>query len=382
MSWQRTKATTTELLPAPSLTRWILTGVLALILGALLFILHVTGTVPVLAAYNIWGVSLAPPVLWLLFFCLRGWQRGREVNEYAFLQKEAARAQTQWEAWAGRYIAIAGSCLLLPDSITAGCLYENMPQHYRLARRIDYLSPGSAPEESVPGLLLKNVADALRQLPVDLPLRVTLISDDRHTDQARYFTDAWQAVLPGRAVPADVTVNGAFSLSYVEERLKQPSLTVDLILVMQLHGGHAYSDGLAVLMLTSDDVAQKYGIAHPARLLRPMSLNMSQLPAELELFLETQTVARQSARIFCDDGAWHDHFADLLTTGAAHQARWRPEEIAVLEKWIGIPGPASGWLLLALLAGTVNLRNTSVLGLFSSDTDHFVSTITPGSEKQ
>lgn len=57
-------------------------------------------------------------------------------------------------------------------------------------------------------------------------------------------------------MPDDITVTGSFSLSEVEERLKQPVLTVNLLLVIQLNGGTAYSDGLAVLLLTSDDVAQ------------------------------------------------------------------------------------------------------------------------------
>lgn len=51
--------------------------------------------------------------------CLRCWQWDRELKEYQFLQKEAERGQLKWEAWAGRYLAVLGSAVLLPDHISA-----------------------------------------------------------------------------------------------------------------------------------------------------------------------------------------------------------------------------------------------------------------------
>ena len=56
--------------------------------------------------------------------------------------------------------------------------------------------------------------------------------------------------------------------------------------------------------------------------------------------------------------------------------------IALLEKWCGIPGPAAPWLLTALAADLVSLRKQPLLALFSSEQEHFISTITPGSEDE
>ena len=382
MSWERTKASTMTLSPAPSMLRWLLVGVLAIIFGAILFTLHATGTVAVLAEYNIWWVSLIPASCWLLLFCIRGWLRGREVDEYTFLQQEADRTQKQWEAWAARYVTVIKSCAFLPESITARSLYAELPHQYRLSVRVDYLPQGSSPVQSRLGLLLAGVLDAIQGLPATLPLKVTLVTDDRQDALADTFSEAWKELLPERTLPAEITVTQMCSMHMLEDRLKQPDLTVELLLVMQLRGGTAYSDGLAALLLTSDDVAQKYQLPHVARLLRPMALDMKQFTSQLTLFLETQTVARQTSRVFCDSVGWHDYFVELLTTGAAHHTRWKPEEIGVLERWCGIPGPGGGWLLAALLADVVNISNTPVLGLFTSATDHFVSTITPGSENQ
>ncbi|CAH4132200.1 hypothetical protein AI2755V2_1901 [Klebsiella pneumoniae] len=61
---------------------------------------------------------------------------------------------------------------------------------------------------------------------------------------------------------------------------------------------------------------------------------------------------------------------------------WKAEDIALLEKWCGIPGPAAPLLLTALAADLVSLRKQPLLALFSSEQEHFISTITPGSEDE
>ena len=68
-----------------------------------------------------------------------------------------------------------------------------------------------------------------------------------------------------------------------------------------------------------------------------------------------------------------------MTASQAHLTPWVPEEIDVLEKYNGIPGAGSAWLLATLLSDIVFVTNKPVLGLFTSGTDRFVSTITSGS---
>ena len=298
MSWVRNKALTTELSPAPSLTRWLLAGALMAITGVLLFMLHVSGAVNALSALDIWWVSLALPGGWLLVFCLRCYLWDREVKEYQFLQKEAQYGQRQWDAWAERHLVILGSSVLLPDGVTANVIQTSSgggsSQQYALARRIVEIPQDN---QAVMKRCLGGVQTSLRQLPPDLPLRVTLLSDARFDGIAEHFAAAWHELLPDHPVPDDITVTDSFSFAKVEERIKQPVLTVDLILVMQLNGGKAYSDGLAALLLTSDDVAQKYQLCHSSRLLRPMPLDMAKFDDDLTLFLETQTVACRTPRV-------------------------------------------------------------------------------------
>ncbi len=84
MGWNRAKSLTTELSPAPSMLWWLLTGVLMVIAGILLFLIHASGMVKSLSGCNIWMVSLAPSGVWLFLLCLRGWLRGKEVDEHNF----------------------------------------------------------------------------------------------------------------------------------------------------------------------------------------------------------------------------------------------------------------------------------------------------------
>jgi hypothetical protein len=134
--------------------------------------------------------------------------------------------------------------------------------------------------------------------------------------------------------------------------------------------------------MTSDDVAQKYHLSHPARLLRPMPLDMNKFDNDLTLFLETQVAACRTARVLGDSYRWESVAAPLMTIGNSHGAVWEPAARMLLERWCGIPGPAAPWLLTALAADLVSLGNTSLLTLFSSGDERFISTVTSGSENE
>ncbi|MEI2264061.1 type VI secretion protein [Erwinia sp. CGal63] len=379
MGWKRTRMPTTELPPSPSMMRWLVSGAFIALLSVLLFILHASGTVKELNAFNIWWLSLTPSGLWLLLLCLRGWLWEREVDKYAFLKKEADRGQKQWEAWAERYLVILANAVLLPDGVTASAVLDSsvdaLPSRRALTRRLKEIGN---PVNS----FLASLQSSLQQLPRDLPLRVTLITDLPGEELTEAFSTAWCSLFPQRDVPDDFNIVSAMSMSQLEQRLQQPLLTVDLVLVLQLCGGEAYSDELAALLMTSDDVAQKYRLPHSARLLRPMPLDRDKFDEDFTLFLETQTAACRTTSVLGDSAGWEAIAAPLITIGNAHGARWEPAERMHLEKWCGIPGPAAPWLLTALAADLVTLQKTSLLMLFSSGEERFISTVTSGSENE
>lgn len=380
MGWERIKPKLIELSDPPSLPRWLLAGLLTLLVGVLFFILHASGTVKQISVVNIWLLSLSPVGLWFILFCIRGWLWGKKINEYRFQQKEIDHGQKQWEAWAERYLAILGAGILLPNNVNANniLLKDDSPPQFSLSCRI---SNDLVDEVALIKYCLGSVSEKIKSLPVELPLNVTLLTDSPELSESQLsFISAWQALFPDIFLSGELSVVNSLSMAWVEARLKQPVLAVDLVLVLQRQGADSYSDGLAALLLTSDDVAQKYQLSYSARLLRPMALDMEQLKDDFCLFLDTQVIACQTSRIFCDRQAWHGIFAELLTAGAERKTIWSPEEIVTLEKFVGLPGPAGQWLLAVLASEIAECSNASVLTLFENEIECFVSSVIPGNK--
>lgn len=380
MGWARTKAFTSERPSSPSLMKWLLLGALAIIVGVLLFIIHASGEIKLLSELNIWMITLTPPLIWLLLICARGWLWGKKLDHYHFLQNEAKYGQQQWEDWAGRYLAIVTGCILLPEDVSASVLHgedgRSLPSRGGLVCRIYEQLPHS---EEILTICLRAIQHSVQNLQAGLPLRITLLTDLSHNEVAESFPVVWAELFPDIARPTEVVITSSLSMMKVEERLKHPSTTVDLIVVMQLSGGEHYSDGLAVLLLTSDDVAHQYRLSHTARLLRPMPLDRNAVDTEFPLFLDTQTAALGSSRILGDSLMWEEVMASLMSHGAVKGATWQPEMRLLLEQCCGVQGPFAPWILTALASELVTLSQKPLLTLFSSGEEHFISTVTTGS---
>lgn len=381
MGWERQKPVIAEQPQPPSVARWVLSGVLVVIVGILLFILHASGLLGSLNSINIWLCSLIPAVLWILIFCIRGYLYGRELEHFQFLQHEAEYAQQQWSSWAARYLAMLANCVFLPDHISAALLQQNargLQQQQGLVRRIDYLPE----DKALLTVLLDTVKEPLSSLPADLPLLVTLLTDEPESTRQKWYallTDVWQESLPGQPAPSALTVTDQLSFHSLDERLKQPDATAQLLLVMQMHGEERYSDALATLLFTSDDVAQKYLLPHNVRILRPMQLDMNNFAGDMSLFLTTQTQATKTIAILADKQKWTASSAVLIGSGDPHGASWLAENIQTIETYCGIPGPFSPWFTAALGTDFVRIGQQSWLGLSTTGAENFVYTIASGS---
>jgi hypothetical protein len=67
-------------------------------------------------------------------------------------------------------------------------------------------------------------------------------------------------IYPGRALTGSISCCEVLFL-WIEDRLKNPVFDIDLILILQNQGAEQYSDALAAMVLTSDDVAEKYQLS-------------------------------------------------------------------------------------------------------------------------
>ncbi|QIT27730.1 hypothetical protein [Raoultella terrigena] len=377
MSWERQKSTISAKPEEPSFILWMMLGVLALVGCVLLFVLHANQLAGPLQTFNLWAVTAFPAVIWFFFLCLRGWLYNNAVDKHEFESGEAEFAQQQWMDWAGRNITVLHSGVMLPVNLTSQNFLAAPPsleQSTSLTRRICLHD-----HEAHFFVLLAGLNPALAKLPSDIEPAVTLLTDSQDDLPALQdeFVHAWQTAIPDRLVPL-LTILKSKSFLSLDERIKSPTLDVDLILVHQTKGRDAYSDVLAVLLLTSDDVATKYKLSFNARLLRPMALDMAISEKSLDTFFSTQTQACATASIVGDRVEWGNAFSDLLAAAQDYDGHWKPEQLHWLEKYAGLSGPFSPWVMAAVASDIVNIQKTDCLMLSTDGEQKFINTVQTG----
>jgi hypothetical protein len=382
MSWDRQKSTVAALPEEPSFILWLIVGVVALVAGALLFVLHANHLLGPLQHYNLWLIALVPLFAWLALICFRGWLHNNAFEKHQFEANEAAYAQQQWTQWAGRNIAVLHSGVIFPEFLTPALLLQAPPeleQHTYQALRISL--PAS---ENTFSILLVGLSDTLAQIPADLPFGVTLLTDSRddHASIKKAFAASWQQSVDSQYTVPALTILSSKSFISLDERLKSPTLDIELILIHQTQGQDKYSDALAALLLTSDDVATKYQLTHQACLLRPMPLDIGHMDKELDVFFSTQTQSCVTQYMVGDRAEWGKSFYALLAAGEKHGGDWKIEQTHWLEKYAGISGPFSPWIMAAVASDIVNFAKADCLMLSGDDEQQFINTVTTGNQNE
>ena len=181
-----------------------------------------------------------------------------------------------------------------------------------------------------------------------------------------------------QSLPATVTVADELSRQWIDEALKTASATIELILVLQVHGNEVYSDGLAALLLCPDSLAQALELPVTASLLRPMPLNVDALDSDFSLFLQTQTNVCKASGLLADGMDWQPLIGKLLPIASAHGASLQVEQQWIQESLCGLPGPLGHWLVTALGVEMVRHQRKPLVVLAREESQHWISTVTTG----
>jgi len=384
MGWNRQSP---QVMKAPSplpLGRWALAAVMAVFVGVLLFMLHASEQVPLLQAFNLWALAASPSLICVLAFGARACFYGRALSHQQFLEDEAQAAQQAWARWAQRYMAVHASCVLLPDKVCASALVQgtvSLPPRAGQARRIAELPEIKQDRaHAALQLLLPALGPALEALPQELELRVTLLSD---VDPNQY--DALRDGLRRRwasasrcPFPVMVSLAAELSHQWIEDKLKSASPAMELILVLQVQGEGAYSDGLAAMLLSCDHLAQVVDGPVQAGLSRPMPLEIDKLEAELPLFLQTQTNARQATGLLADTADWQASIAKVSAASFVEGGSLDAQQQWIQESFCGLPGPLNSWLTTALAVDVVRSQLQPLLLLVRDQSQRWISTVTKG----
>lgn len=383
MGWDRQAPEVVEAPEAPVMMRWLLAAIVAVLVCVLFFLLHASERMPWLHALNIWAFAGFPLLVWILAFGARAHAYGSALSHYQFLEAEARGAEQSWQDWAQRCLAVSASCVLLPDQVSASVLAQGtsgLPPRTGTARRIAALPVKAERAQAGLQMLIQALAPALQTLPVGQELRITLLSD---ADPGQYevLRDALQqtwSITMSQSLPATVTVADELSRQWIDEVLRTASATIELILVLQVHGKEVYSDGLAALLLCPDSLAQALELPVTASLLRPMPLDIDVLDSDFPLFLQTQTSACKAAGLLADGTGWQPLISKLLPIASAHGASLQVEQQWIQESLCGLPGPLGHWLVTALGVEMVRHQRKPMLVLAREESQHWISTVTTG----
>lgn len=377
MSWERQKSIVSVKPETPSLMLWLMLGIIAVAASVVLFVLHANRLSGPLQQFNLWGVAVSPIVIWFFFLCLRGWFFNSACDKHEFEVNEAEYAQRQWTEWAGRNVAVLHSSVIFPDALTPYRFIHapaEQVQYTGLTRHLDHSTVLSYFSQ-----LIEGVGDVLTKIPANLSLSVTLLTDseEEHLALQDEFAKSWQNSVPIRPVPV-LNIQTVKTFMALDEQIKSTILNVDLILIHQIQGQGKYSDALATLLLTSDDIATKYQFAHGACLLRPMLLNNDEMDKSLEMFFSTQTQACTTKNIIGDRVDWSNLFPELLTAAQCYGGQWKTEQLHWLEQYAGICGPFSPWIMAAVVSDIVNVQKADCLMLSTDGVQKFINTVQTG----
>jgi len=382
MSWERQKSQVTPMPEKPSFLIWLICGLAALIACGLFFILHANNLSGIAQNYNIWVVSGLPLLLWFFCICLRAWIYNNGVDKHEFESKEADYSQQQWTKWAGRYLAVIHSEVTLHHSLTVPMFIPQSTELEVYNGLVTRLDISSAKSTSL--IQLEGIKDALMRFPTDIKMKVFLLTDssEEEIELRKIFGDCWRKLMPTERPVPTLLVHRSFSFDAVERRIKTPDISVELVMVQQLHGCSQYSDALATLLLTTDDVANKYQINHDVRLLRPMSLENDDLLSEFELYFSTQTQSINTQHIIGDHAHWGQLFSLMLKAGELYRGHWKTEQLNWLETYAGRCGPFSPWIMTAIVSDAVQVLKTDCLMLSESEGRRFINTMTTGNKNE
>ncbi|EAB5457098.1 hypothetical protein DTY81_16705 [Escherichia coli] len=349
--------------------------------GAALFIFHAVNPSPFFQTWNIWLFSCLPVMFFLLAFSLRCYIYGIKLRQWDILNQETIHIKNEWEQWAVRYIAVIGGCVLFPNKITASFLFEHsdsVESQWGLAKRIDYMPKCFPLTEQALHSLLYGIKNAIDGLPSDAELHITLLTDTSGGQSeliTSLLSDKWKRIFPDKHLPDVVLVTENHVCNMFERRMTLAEEYFELLLVMQLNGDGQYSDGLAALLLGSDDLICKYKIHSVSRLLRPMPLDKENIEQDFSLFFNIQHPSRQAKVIIGDSKDALHLLPSVFSVGNECGIRCNAEKSIFLEMFSGLPGPFSDWLGIAFAVDVSDFISSPTMIISSSG--GWVNTVIP-----
>ncbi|APR35971.1 hypothetical protein BTO02_11685 [Paraburkholderia sp. SOS3] len=318
-----------------------------------------------------WALLIGAPVCacGLLFgWRLNAWEQQQLIAEES--EREKQRLESLWRDWCRRCLPVVHAAAFLPRSIDAASLRDRdamLPVNTNRATGFDW-AKGKTAAERRSALLARIAARFEDRLSACREFTLTLILDEASlAEEAAWQAEArrmFERTVPGVEFEVDMAT-ATDCAEWIEQYIDVDELPARLIVAAQLwsgDGGQAFSEGAAAILFGSR--ANGYGregapIAPAAGyVLRPMTTGDETLKADLAQLMEMQLTTERLTHVWftgCGDAF------EVATTASLSSPETRIVE-RLVDSFIGLPGPVSGWIALSLaLEAGESIRDSQLI---------------------
>jgi hypothetical protein len=347
MNWPIPVFTKIEYPEPISLRKWI--PILVIIAsgaagGVLLLWPHGTPTNTVLFWASVTG---APVVACALAFGFRLDQWEDDQVDAEECEREQERLRGMWGEWTRRDLSVVDVAAFLADATEIAkfaSVAADLPVNsgrslafkWAKGRTIDVR------RTRLFHLIVRRFADSLRARGEVI---ITLMLADTSPKDARVWVQQARRVFsytcPGTTLHVEVQ-SARDSVQWITEQADQVGPATRLVIAPQLWSdedeSRKFSEGAAAFLIDS-------GASNTGSIFRPMTTTREVLESGLAQVKDYQTPANRLTR------AWFTHCTEGESTAVRSALTPDPKEPAdecLLDKSLGLPGPASGWIALAI----------------------------------
>jgi hypothetical protein len=289
----------------------------------------------------------APLVTCALTFGIKLDHWEEEQTDAEESEEEQHRLKGMWREWTRRRLCIVDTAVFLAATKQVAKLAEpNADLPSQTDRTIGFEQAKRRKDAfrrmRLLHLVAMHFADALRE---QREIIVTIMLDEASPDRAEAWTKRARYIF-GRLIPGVAfrfeTQLATGGVQWITDLVDTMDPTTRLVIAAQLWGDdqqeHKFSEGAAAFLIAP-------GASHVGSIFRPMTSTRDTLEKGLTQIKGYQTFPERPALAWCTDCEEKESTAirSAVTSDPKDSTAER-----LLDKSLGLPGPASGWIALAI----------------------------------
>ncbi|KMW72191.1 hypothetical protein TI10_16705 [Photorhabdus luminescens subsp. luminescens] len=377
MSWNKPVIAIQQEPVSPVLWHWLVSGMLIICIGMTCYVLW-SGYIRLQQWWIIFG---AVGLIWLAAFGLRLYLFGYRLEIYHFWHQERQHIDREWQVWASRYMSVLHNSVFFPEKVTAGTIVQEEPKiavQYGEKKVIDYFSWSENKWRDSVKILLHSAEKAISDIPPDRPICATVITHESAQEYEKLkmiLQEKWQSIFPSRKPLSQLNLVPYLSAMHIEHWLKDPASEVQLLILLQIENTGRFSEGLGVLLMATDDLAQKFELTEKARIYRPMEIDSENFEQQFKTFINTQLSTKEAIGMLGSDNDMYSYTSQIMPVIKEQNAALKLERIKNIEKFIGLAGPGAYWLATGLAIDLSQYHSGNYLVLAKNDRNWTVNTV-------